>query len=53
MVRTLKEMGEAVVVIGHGTNHSSAIQEVDVRASKESLDFAIMDGNFALVVKVV
>ena len=52
MVGTLKEMGEVVVVIGHG-NHASTIQEVDVRASKESLDFAIMDGNFALVVKVV
>ena len=46
-------MGEAVVVIGHGTNHSSAIQEVDVRASKDSLYIVIMDDNFALVVKVV
>ena len=44
-------MGEVVVVIGHGTNHASTIQEVDVRASKETrLDFVIMDDNFALVV---
>ena len=49
----MKEMGEVVVVIGHGTNHVSAIQEVDVRASKESSNIVIMDDKFALVGKVV
>ena len=54
MVGTLKEMGTVVVVvIGYGTNHASTIQEVDVRASKESSDIVIMDDNFALMVKVV
>ena len=46
-------MVEAVVVIAHRTNHASTIQEVDVRASKESSNIVIMDDKFALVGKVV
>ena len=46
MVGTLKEMGVVVVVIGYGTKHASTIQEVDVRASKESSDIVIMDEFF-------
>ena len=53
MVGTLKEIGEVGVVISYGTNHASTIQEVDVRASKESSDIMIMDEYFSLVVKVV
>ena len=46
MVGTLKEIGEVGVVISYGTNHASTIQEVDVRASKESSDIVIMDEFF-------
>ena len=46
MVGTLKEMGEVVVVIGYGTKHAGTIQEVDVRASKESSNIVIMDEFF-------
>ena len=34
MVGILKEMGEAIFVIGHGIDHALTIQEVDVRASR-------------------
>ena len=46
LVGTLKEMGVVVVMIGYGTKHESTIQEVDVRASKESSDIVIMDEFF-------
>ena len=53
MVGILKEMGEVVVVIGYGTSHASTIQEVGVRASKESSHIMITDEFFSLLVKVV
>ncbi|PWA88328.1 Calcium-transporting P-type ATPase, subfamily IIB [Artemisia annua] len=62
LVQCLKKKGHVVAVTGDGTNDAPALEEADIGLSmgilgtavaKESLDFIILDDNFASVLNVL